>query len=383
MQQSSQHANHDDKTPWVLYFDEENQHHYYFNTETEESMWQEEAPSDIVDVVARKHEEEGPGDEAGALGEGSARPPSSPAPAQAPPSPSPDFSSPTKVSPPSHTTCRFLVPNAVRSSQLIRNFNESYNKHFSPLEQQQEQLQADPMVQVASTLQVIMTQFAQFTQNQALQFEAQRRQQQKAVAESSLNLSLARPTVGQFEDTEEDMVANEHLEVSVGGGSDMGDIGVSAIAVKNDVGREVRRKIKSVESSLKDKKVGMMVGGGENTRRMKRDLEDIRERRMTMRTGVGEEGSGAAPMRGREEAKSLFGKDFNFASALVRNVMTADTGEAKDLIRRISSPPTKGKGGSGLYNMSFLRNVGGGGEVVRPKGRDDDVSTITHETTTA
>ena len=42
---------------------------------------------------------------------------------------------------------------------------------------------------------------------------------------------------------------------------------------------DLRRKIKSVETSLKDKKVGMMVGGGKITRRMKRDLEDIRERR--------------------------------------------------------------------------------------------------------
>ena len=149
--QQEQPANHSN-TPWMLYFDEENQHHYYFNTETEESLWQEEAPSEVINAVARKEGEGGAGDEADALGEGSAaRPPSSPAPAQASPPPSPDFSSPTK---------------------LIRNFNESYNKHFSPLEQQQQQLvqlQGDPMVQVANTLQVIMTQFAHFTQNQAFQ----------------------------------------------------------------------------------------------------------------------------------------------------------------------------------------------------------------------
>ena len=57
------------------------------------------------------------------------------------------------------------------------------------------------------------------------------------MAESTLNLSLARPSVGQFEDTEEEMVAHGHLDNSMGGGSDMGDIGVSAIAEKDNDGR--------------------------------------------------------------------------------------------------------------------------------------------------
>ena len=88
-------------TSWVLYFDEENQHHYYFNTETEESIWEEEAPPDVVEAVAGKEIMEIP------------RLLTSSAPAHVL-LPSPELAaSPTK---------------------LIRNFNKSYNKHFDGLQ---------------------------------------------------------------------------------------------------------------------------------------------------------------------------------------------------------------------------------------------------------
>lgn len=110
------------------------------------------------------------------------------------------------------------------------------------------------MVQVANTLQLIMTQFTEFTQNQALQFEAQKRQQHKATVESMLNLSLARPAVGQFEDTEDDIDDQGQLSGgSVGGGSDMGDIGVSAIVKKDD--EDVEEQEKQQEEEHKNQKI--------------------------------------------------------------------------------------------------------------------------------
>ena len=89
---------------------------------------------------------------------------------------------------------------------------------------------------------------------------------------------------------------------------------------------DLRGRIKSVESSLKDKRIRNFAGGGESAQKMKRDLDDIRERRVTMREWYDEKKGKGLGVGG---GKTLFSSDFNFAKALVRNVMTADTGEAK------------------------------------------------------
>ena len=39
-------------TGWILYYNEENDQKYYYNTETQQSLWEEEATQDIADAVA-------------------------------------------------------------------------------------------------------------------------------------------------------------------------------------------------------------------------------------------------------------------------------------------------------------------------------------------
>ncbi|GMH83124.1 hypothetical protein TrVE_jg3729 [Triparma verrucosa] len=196
-------------TNWILYFDETNQHHYYFNPVTEESLWQEDAPQEVVQAVAEK--ETGMA-QAASMATPPPKPPASPLPQTSiNMSPLPLFS-PTK---------------------LIRNFNESYGiPSATPHQQRAMAKPHDPLSQVASTLQEIVSQFAEFSQTQQSHFEQQRREQQRASLNSTINLSLARPAVGQFEDLDE---GEDEAEVTKGEGSEMGDItGVSAIAQQGE-----------------------------------------------------------------------------------------------------------------------------------------------------
>ena len=156
----------------------------------------------------------------------------------------------------------------------------------------------------------------------------------------------------------------------------------------------------------------MAKDGGFDTRKMKGNLEDIKNRRLEMRTGgiakpiKRERGS---DFKGAEQ--TLFSPDFNFATALVRNIQAPRPGSdvnAKKLIKLVASPPDKhGRfklkteklgdpvsynvkttteepsffGPIKTYNFGFLEDkdgekgygigIGGGGL------KEDDVSTIT------
>ncbi|GMH56699.1 hypothetical protein TL16_g02195 [Triparma laevis f. inornata] len=184
-----------DLSNWVVYFDESNQHHYYFNPVTEESLWQEDAPEEVVQAVNEKGKNMA---QAASMATPPPKPPTSPLP---------------NNNNNNNSTNNNVSPLPLFSpTKLIRNFNESYgiNEAAGTLLAKPH----DPLAQVANTLQTIVTQFAEFSQTQQSHFEQQRREQQKAALNSTINLSLARPAAGQFED----------LEEGEGEGSDMGDI---------------------------------------------------------------------------------------------------------------------------------------------------------------
>ena len=56
-----------EETPWVIYYDEASCNNYYYNPYTEESIWEQDAPRDIIEAVEKKIAEVNPNDISGSI----------------------------------------------------------------------------------------------------------------------------------------------------------------------------------------------------------------------------------------------------------------------------------------------------------------------------